>query len=208
MSETPVAGVGVDTRHWIGGRRVESAATFTDLSPIDEQPLAEVGSGGAAEADAAVRAAAAAFDRWAQAPTADRAAILHAIADGIDRRAEEIAQVETADNGALLRSHRRSVIPRVAHNFRFFADWLGNLDGGGMEVNGHREQVSWAPAGVTAVITPWNAPLMLATWRIAPALAAGNTVVAKPPEWAPLTASLLADVAAEAGLPPHRLAVR
>jgi aminomuconate-semialdehyde/2-hydroxymuconate-6-semialdehyde dehydrogenase len=201
MSETLVAGVGIDTRHWIGGRRVESADIFTDLSPIDEQPLAEVASGGAAEADTAVRAAAAAFGRWAQVPAADRAAILHAIADGIDRRAEELAQVETADNGALLRSHRRSVIPRVAHNFRFFADWLAKLDGGGMEVNGHREQVSWAPAGVTAVITPWNAPLMLATWRIAPALAAGNTVVAKPPEWAPLTASLLADVTAEAGLP-------
>jgi len=201
MSETLVAGVGIDTRHWIGGRRVESADTFTDLSPIDEQPLAEVASGGAAEADTAVRAAAAAFGHWAQVPAADRAAILHAIADGIDRRAEELAQVETVDNGALLRSHRRSVIPRVAHNFRFFADWLAKLDGGGMEVNGHREQVSWAPAGVTAVITPWNAPLMLATWRIAPALAAGNTVVAKPPEWAPLTASLLADVTAEAGLP-------
>ena len=106
--------------------------------------------------------------------------------------------METADNGALLRSHRRSVMPRVAHNFRFFADWLGKLDGGGMEISGHREQVSWAPAGVTAVITPWNAPLMLATWRIAPALAAGNTVVAKPPEWAPLTASLLADITRDA----------
>jgi 5-carboxymethyl-2-hydroxymuconic-semialdehyde dehydrogenase len=70
-----------------------------------------------------------------------------------------------------------------------------------MEIRGHREQVSWAPSGVTAVITPWNAPLMLATWRIAPALAAGNTVVAKPPEWAPLTASLLADITAAAGLP-------
>ena len=92
-------------------------------------------------------------------------------------------------------------MPRVAHNFRFFAGWLGELDGGGLEISGHREQVSWAPAGVTAVITPWNAPLMLATWRIAPALAAGNTVVAKPPEWAPLTASLLADITREAGLP-------
>jgi len=93
------------------------------------------------------------------------------------------------------------VMPRVAHNFRFFADWLSRLDGGDLEISGHREQVSWDPAGVTAVITPWNAPLMLATWRIAPALAAGNTVVAKPPEWAPLTASLLADIIHEAGLP-------
>ena len=92
-------------------------------------------------------------------------------------------------------------MPRAARNFRFFADWLGRLDAGDLEISGHRERVSWAPSGVTAVITPWNAPLMLATWRIAPALAAGNTVVAKPPEWAPLTASLLADITAEAGLP-------
>ena len=142
-----------------------------------------------------------AFPGWAATSAADRAALLHAIADGIDARIEDLAQVETADNGALLRSHRRSVMPRVAHNFRFFADWLGKLDGGGLEINGHREQVSWAPAGVTAVITPWNAPLMLATWRIAPALAAGNTVVLKPAEWAPLTASLLADITKAAGLP-------
>src|SRR5215467_1542361 len=183
-----IAGVAVDTRHWIGGQRVSSAGTFTDVSPVGEEPLAEVAAGGPAEVDAAVRAAAAAFPGWAATSPAERAALLHAIADGIERRAEDLAQVETADNGALLRSHRRGVMPRAAQNFRFFADWLGQLGAGDLEINGHREQVSWDPAGVTAVITPWNAPLMLASWRIAPALAAGNTVVAKPPEWAPLTA--------------------
>ncbi|HEX7992849.1 MAG TPA: aldehyde dehydrogenase, partial [Streptosporangiaceae bacterium] len=157
--------------------------------------------GGQAEVDAAVKAAKRAFPDWARTPASDRAAVLRRIADGIDARIEDLAQVETADNGALLRSHRRSVMPRVAHNFRFFADWLAELNGGGLEMSGHAEQISWDPAGVTAVITPWNAPLMLATWRIAPALAAGNTVVAKPPEWAPLTASLLADITSEAGLP-------
>jgi aminomuconate-semialdehyde/2-hydroxymuconate-6-semialdehyde dehydrogenase len=196
-----VAGVAVDTRHWIGGRRVAQARTFTDVSPIDEQPVAEVAAGGAAEVTAAVAAASAAFPGWAAASPDDRAGLLHAIADGIERRAEDLAQVETRDNGSLLRSHRRGVMPRAARNFRFFADWLGRLDAGDLEISGHRERVSWAPSGVTAVITPWNAPLMLATWRIAPALAAGNTVVAKPPEWAPLTASLLADITAEAGLP-------
>ena len=201
MSKVDVAGVAVDTRHWIGGRRVASPGTFTDLSPIDEQPLAGIARGGEAEAAAAVQAAREAFPGWAQTPPPGRAAVLHAIADGIERRIEDLSQVETRDNGSLLRSHRRSVMPRVAQNFRFFAGWLGQLDGGGLEISGHREQVSWAPAGVTAVITPWNAPLMLATWRIAPALAAGNTVVAKPPEWAPLTASLLADITREAGLP-------
>jgi 5-carboxymethyl-2-hydroxymuconic-semialdehyde dehydrogenase len=201
MTSASVAGVAVDTRHWIGGRRVASAGTFTDLSPIDEQPVAEVARGGADEVNAAVRAAGEAFAGWAATPAAERAARLRAIAAGIEARVEDLAQVETLDNGSLLRSHRRSVMPRVAHNFRFFADWLGELDGRGLEISGHREQVSWAPAGVTAVITPWNAPLMLATWRIAPALASGNTVVAKPPEWAPLTASLLADIARDAGLP-------
>jgi aminomuconate-semialdehyde/2-hydroxymuconate-6-semialdehyde dehydrogenase len=201
MSTASVEGVEVDTRHWIGGRRVGSTETFTDVSPVDERPIAEVARGGEAEVTAAVQAARQAFSGWAATPPEHRAKILNAIADGIGRRAEELAQVETADNGALLRSHRRGVIPRAAHNFRFFADWLGQLDPGRLEISGHREQVSWAPSGVTAVVTPWNAPLMLATWRIAPALAAGNTVVAKPPEWAPLTASLLADITRDAGLP-------
>ena len=201
VNTASVAGVGVDTRHWIGGRRAGSAAAFTDVSPIDEQPVAEIARGTSAEVSAAVQAAREAFGGWSSTSPELRSRALNAIADGIERRAEELAQVETRDNGALLRSHRRSVMPRAAHNFRFFADWLGRLDAGDLEINGHREQVSWAPSGVTAVITPWNAPLMLATWRIAPALAAGNPVVAKPPEWAPLTASLLADITSEAGLP-------
>jgi 5-carboxymethyl-2-hydroxymuconic-semialdehyde dehydrogenase len=174
---------------------------FTGSSPIDEQPLARVARGGEAEVAAAVQAAAGAFAGWSATPPPDRAAMLRSIAGKITERAGDLARVETADNGALLRSHLRSVMPRAAQNFRFFADWLDQLDGPNLEINGHREQVSWAPSGVTAVITPWNAPLMLATWRIAPALAAGNTVVAKPPEWAPLTASLLADITRDAGLP-------
>jgi 5-carboxymethyl-2-hydroxymuconic-semialdehyde dehydrogenase len=92
-------------------------------------------------------------------------------------------------------------MPRVAHNFRFFADWLLTLDHEDFETRGHTNHVSWDPAGPCVLITPWNAPLMLATWKVAPALAAGNTVVLKPAEWSPLTASLLADIAAEAGLP-------
>jgi 5-carboxymethyl-2-hydroxymuconic-semialdehyde dehydrogenase len=201
MSTAQVAGVDVDTRHWIGGQRVSSPGRFADVSPIDEATIAQVARGGAAEVDAAVRAASEAFPGWAATSAPARAGVLRAIAAGIEKRVEELAQVETADNGSLLRSHRRSVMPRVAHNFRFFADWLLQLDAGELEVREHRQRVSWCPSGVTAVVTPWNAPLMLATWRIAPALAVGNTVVAKPPELAPLTASLLADIAREAGLP-------
>jgi len=197
-----VEGVPVDTRHWIGGERVASTTTFTDISPIDEEPIAEIAAGGAAEVDAAVAAARAAFPAWAALSVKERSDILRRVADGIEARVEDLAVVETRDNGSLLRSHRRGVMPRVAMNFRSFADFaeeqLGHPD---MEVRGHRERISYDPAGVVAIITPWNAPLMLASWRIGPALAAGNTVVLKPPEWAPLTASLLADIMHEAGLP-------
>jgi aminomuconate-semialdehyde/2-hydroxymuconate-6-semialdehyde dehydrogenase len=189
------------TAHWIGGRAVTSDDTFTDLSPIDSRPLTEVARGGAVEVDAAVRAARDAFPGWAATPPDERATVLHAIADGIEKRVLGLAEVETLDNGALLRSHLNSVMPRVARNFRFFADWLTRLDAGDLSFNGYEQRVSWDPSGVTAIVTPWNAPLMLATWRIAPALAAGSTVVAKPPEWAPLTASLLAGITRDAGLP-------
>jgi aminomuconate-semialdehyde/2-hydroxymuconate-6-semialdehyde dehydrogenase len=201
MTTATVEGVEVDTRHWIGGERVKSEATFADISPIDEQPIAEVSAGSEPEVDAAVEAAQQAFPGWAATPRNERAELLRKVADGIDSRAEELARVETRDNGSLLRSHRRSVMPRVGMNFRFFADYLEKLEHPDGEIRGHRERITYDPAGVTAIITPWNAPLMLATWRIGPALAAGNTVVAKPPEWAPLTASLLADITHRAGLP-------
>ncbi len=197
-----VAGVPVDMRHWIGGQRVSSATTFADISPIDETEIAQVHAAGAAEVDQAVAAARAAFPAWSGLPVAERSAILRRVADGVEARVEDLSQVETRDNGSLLRSHRRGVMPRVTMNFRFFADFaeqeLAHPD---MEIRGHRERVSYDAAGVVAIITPWNAPLMLATWRIGPALAAGNTVILKPPEWAPLTASLLADIMAEAGVP-------
>ena len=196
-----VAGVDVDLDHWIGGARVGSATTFDDVSPVDESKLAEIARGGESEARAAVAAARDAFGAWGGSSPKERAAVLHRIADGIEARVEELAQVETADNGALLRSHRRGVMPRAAHNFRFFADWLVDLGHDDFETRGHRNHVSWDPAGVTVLITPWNAPLMLATWKVAPALAAGNTVVLKPAEWSPLTASLLCDIARDAGLP-------
>lgn len=195
-----VEGVEVDTRHWIDGSRVASERTFTDISPIDEAMLGEIARGTAAEIDAAVGAAHRAFPAWRDLGAQGRSEVLHRVADGIEARAEELARVETRDNGSLLRSHRRSVMPRVGMNFRAFADRVREL-GEQLEVRGHRERITWDPAGVCAIITPWNAPLMLATWRIGPALAAGNTVVFKPPEWAPLTASLLADITRDAGMP-------
>jgi aminomuconate-semialdehyde/2-hydroxymuconate-6-semialdehyde dehydrogenase len=204
MSIARVAGVDVDTRHWIGGERIAGIGaqdTFEDVSPLDGQVIARVSRGGPAEVDAAVAAAKAAFPAWAALPPAERAAVLQRVAGGIEERIEDLAQVETRDNGSLLRSHRRGVMPRVAMNIRFFAEHLLDLSYPDFHTRSHRNHITWDPAGVTAIVTPWNAPLMLATWRIGPALAAGNTVVAKPPEWAPLTASLFADIAHEAGLP-------
>ncbi|MFJ2739901.1 aldehyde dehydrogenase [Streptomyces sp. NPDC087440] len=201
---TTVASTPIDTRHWINGVRVASAdgATFPDHSPIDGTELGQISRGGRPEAEAAVAAAKAAFPAWAATSYEERARILHAIADGVEKRLEELAQVETHDNGALIRSHRRGVMPRVAHNFRFFADWLTNdLGHPDFDTNTRRNQVSWDPAGPCVLITPWNAPLMMESWKVAPALAAGNTVVLKPAEWSPLTASLLADIADGAGLP-------
>ncbi len=196
-----VEGVEVATDHWIGGERVTSSASFPTVSPIDGTTIAEVARGDAAAANAAVQAARAAFGTWAAASPKERAETLHRIADGVEARVPELAAVETRDNGSLLRSMRHSVMPRVARNFRFFADQLLELDDQGMDYEGHAERFAWDPAGLTAVITPWNAPLMLATWRVAPALASGNSVVLKPPEWAPLSASMLGDIAHEAGLP-------
>ena len=200
MSTTIVEDVEVSTEHWIGGDRVASGDTFADVSPIDETTIAEVARGGAAEAGAAVAAARAAFPGWASLDPKERASILHAVGEGIEKRALELAAVETRDNGSLLRSMQRSVMPRAGHNFHFFADELAALAHDDFDTRGHTNHVSWDPAGVAAVITPWNAPLMLGTWRLAPALAAGNTVVFKPPEWAPLTASMLADITRGAGM--------
>jgi 5-carboxymethyl-2-hydroxymuconic-semialdehyde dehydrogenase len=201
MPSAVVAGVSVSTDHWIGGRRVSSAETFEDVSPIDGAVIAHVARGGAVEAAAAVKAAQQAFPAWAATSRQERARVLHAIADGVEKRIEELALVETTDNGALIRSHRRGVMPRVAHNFRFFADYLLGLEHDDFDTRGHRNHVSWDPAGPTVLITPWNAPLMLASWKVAPTLAAGNTAVLKPAEWTPLPASLVCDIAAEAGLP-------
>jgi 5-carboxymethyl-2-hydroxymuconic-semialdehyde dehydrogenase len=165
--------------------------------------LGQVSRGGRAEADAAVAAAKAAFPTWSRMSAEERGAVLSRLADLIEEHIEPLSILETTDNGSLLRSHRRGVMPRVAMNIRFFADYAVNrLSHPVFETRGHDNHVSWDPSGVAVIITPWNAPLMLATWRIGPALASGDTVVLKPPEWAPLTASYFADLTHEAGLPP------
>jgi 5-carboxymethyl-2-hydroxymuconic-semialdehyde dehydrogenase len=202
MSTISVAGADIDTRHFIGGVRVASTETYTNTSPIDGTFLGEISRGGATEVEQAVAAARAAFPAWAALGPQGRGALLHKLADLVEENNETLSQLETMDNGSLLRSHRRGVMPRVAMNIRFFADWAMNeLRHEPFETRGHTNNVSWDPSGVAALITPWNAPLMLATWKIGPALAAGDTVILKPAEWTPLSASFFADLTVKAGIP-------
>lgn len=197
-----VAGVQIDTRHYIGGNRVASADTFTNTSPIDGSFLGEFARGTATEVDLAVQAARAAFPSWRDLGAKRRGELLENLAKLIEENVETLAQIETLDNGALLRSHRRGVMPRAAMNIRFFAEWAQNeLHHPDFETRGHTNKISWDPSGVAALITPWNAPLMLATWKIGPALAAGDTVVLKPAEWTPMSASFFADLTKQAGIP-------
>lgn len=202
-----VAGVSVSTEHWIGGARVGSDDAFTNISPIDERPLGEIARGGQREADLAVAAAAAAFPAWAALGPAGRAEHLRRLADVIEAHTEELAIVECTDMAMLLRSLRARLITRCARNFRTYADLAVEWEERVWESNGTRNRVLRMPSGPAVIITPWNAPLMLSTWKIAPALAAGSTVVLKPAEWSPLSCSLLADLSHEAGFPPGVLNV-
>jgi acyl-CoA reductase-like NAD-dependent aldehyde dehydrogenase len=202
-----IAGVAVSPDHFIGGERVPSAERFDVLSPIDESVLAEVARGGAREADLAVQAAEAAFPAWAALGPSGRAAHLRRLADLIDGNVDRLARIECLDTAMLERSLRARVIGRGARNFRSYADLAEGYVERSWSSNGTENRVLRMPSGPAVVITPWNAPFMLSTWKTAPALAAGCTVILKPPEWAPLTCSLLADLASEAGLPPGVLNV-
>jgi len=202
MATAKVAGVEVPTDHFIGGERVPSGRRFETISPIDQSVLAEVARAGAEEADSAVRAAADAFPAWAALGPAGRAERLHALADLIDANVEPLAQVECADMAMLLGSLRARLIKRGALNFRNYADLAVAYEERDWHSKGTWNRVQRMPAGPAAVITPWNAPFMLSTWKVAPALAAGCTVVLKPAEWSPLSCSLLASLSAEAGFPP------
>jgi acyl-CoA reductase-like NAD-dependent aldehyde dehydrogenase len=201
VARANVAGIDVSTAHWIGGRRVPSNRTFEVFSPIDGRHLANVSAAGADEADAAVAAARRAFPAWAALGPSGRLPILKRFAEGILARKDEIAAVETTDNGALLTRNRERTVPRAAHNIDFFAEWAANHRAETIVSPTVTNHVRYDPSGVAVLITPWNNPFMLTTWKVGPALAAGNTIVIKPPEWAPLTCSLMADIAHEAGLP-------
>lgn len=182
-------------------RPAAGGETFETISPVDLAPLARVARGRAEDVDAAVAAARAAFADWAAMPGRERRALMHAIADAIEARAEEIAFIESLDTGQALRFMAKAAL-RGAENFRFFADKAPYArDGQSLQAPGQVNVTSRMPIGPVGIITPWNTPFMLSTWKIAPALAAGCTVVHKPAEFSPLTARLLVEIAEAAGLP-------
>jgi aminomuconate-semialdehyde/2-hydroxymuconate-6-semialdehyde dehydrogenase len=197
--------------HLIGDEWVPSRSgeRFDTVDPHDGTVLASVAAGGAAEAEAAIAAARRAFDDgpWPRMAAEDRRRLLHAFADRVDAEAEELALLDTRDMGKPIRESRGMDLPRVSRNLRFFADYAAMAGSEAYPDPGRLSYVLYPPAGVVVAIAPWNFPAMQASWKIAPALAFGNTVVLKPAEQSPLSAGRLGALALEAGLPPGVLNV-
>ena len=189
--------------HLIGGKGIAGydRNAMENSTPIDGSTLNTVSMGGESEVNLAAAAASDAFSDWRNASGTARRQLLHRIADAVEARAEEISLVESVDTGQAIRFMSKAAI-RGAENFRFFADRAPSArDGLHLPAVNQLNYTVREPVGPVGVITPWNTPFMLSTWKIAPALASGCTVVHKPAEWSPLTAMLLAEIAHEAGLP-------
>jgi len=198
--------------HVIDGQETESASgeRFPSVDPWTREPWAEVALGGEPDADRAVRAARRAFDEgpWPRMGFAERGALLHRFADLIEANADALALADTTDMGKPISDARGRDVPRAAANYRFFADHARLSTGEVLPMDsGHHAYTRFEPAGVVAAIAPWNFPLMLESWKVAPALAWGNTVVLKPAEDTPASAALMASLALAAGLPPGVLNV-
>lgn len=190
--------------HFINGAETVPPAceVFANINPADKSFLCNVASGTGDDIARAAKAAENAFEGWRDMPSKTRRKILHKIADMIEARTQDIAIAESIDTGQVLRFTSKAAL-RGAENFRFFADKAESTrDGLALPVDeAHLNITTRQPIGPIGVITPWNTPFMLSTWKIAPALAAGCTVVHKPAEWSPLSAALLVSIAHEAGLP-------
>jgi aldehyde dehydrogenase (NAD+) len=179
-----------------GKFRDGSGEAIKTINPADEEPLAEVGEAGPSDVDDAVRAARRAFEGpWSAMSGAERGKYLFRIARAIQERARELAVLESLDNGKPIKESRDVDIPLAAAHFFYYAGWADKLDHAGFGA-------SPRPLGVAGQVIPWNFPLLMAAWKIAPALACGNTVVLKPAETTPLSALVLAEIIAEAELPP------
>lgn len=177
---------------------------FESIDPYTQQPWATVALGGRHEVDLAVTAARTAFDEgpWPRLPAGERRRLLHAFADLIEAHADELALADTRDMGKPISQSRGNDVPRTAMNFRFFADHAHLTPSEAYPMDsGHHAYTRYEAAGVVAAIAPWNFPMMLESWKIAPALAWGNTVVLKPAEDSPASATIMARLALEAGIP-------
>jgi aldehyde dehydrogenase (NAD+) len=178
--------------HWINGAFTAPGETFATKNPATGETLAHVTQGSPDDLDAAVAAARKAQGRWAATPGWQRARVLYALARLVQKQSRMFAVLETMDNGKPIRESRDIDVPLVARHFYYHAGLAQLLDA---------EQPGMEPLGVCGAVIPWNFPLLMLAWKVAPALAAGNTVVLKPAEWTPLTALLFAELSREAGLP-------
>src|SRR5437773_509409 len=193
---------------FIGGRWVEAASgkTFDTIDPATGEVLARVAEGAAEDIDRAVAAARKAFDRgtWRELPPAERAKVLWKVGDLLEERGNEFAQLETLDNGMPINDALLFHVPLAAATFRYYAGWVTKLDGATQQVSLPGKYLSYTlrePVGVVGQIIPWNFPLLMAAWKLAPALACGNSVVLKPSEETPLSALLLAELIQQAEVP-------
>ena len=202
QTRVDIESISVSPNHFIGGRRIASEQTFEVRSPLDwDMKLADVSRADATTADLAVSAAVDGYNEWSQLTLAQRTDILFKLADLIDANAPSIATIECLDMAMLLESLKLRLVPRGALNFRNYAQMVADHQERQWSSKGTRNRIIRHAAGPAVIITPWNAPFMLSTWKVAPALAAGNSVILKPAEWAPLSASVLADFINEAGFP-------
>ncbi len=192
-----------DKKLYIGGDFVGAGDTFPTVNPANGVPLADVPFAGGAEVDAAVRSGRAAFDGWRRLPPLERSRWLTRVADAIEEHADELAEIETLDNGKPLKESRRGDIPLAANHFRYFAGLAPTIGGRTVPVSARRvfNYTLREPVGVVGAIVPWNFPLLIASWKLAPALAAGCTVVLKPAEQTPLTALRFAEILDDIGFP-------
>ncbi|TMG59501.1 MAG: aldehyde dehydrogenase family protein [Chloroflexi bacterium] len=193
---------------FIGGRWVEAAGgeTFETIDPATGEVLARVAEGRAEDIDRAVASARRSFNRgtWRELPPAERAKVLWKVGDMLEERANEFAQLETLDNGMPINDALLFHVPLAAATFRYYAGWVTKLDGATQQVSLPGKYLSYTlrePIGVVGQIIPWNFPLLMAAWKVAPALACGNSVVLKPSEETPLSALLLAELLQQAEVP-------
>jgi len=189
-------------QHLINGQSVDSPDTLETVNPATQQVLAEIARGGEAEVHAAVAAAKAAFPKWAGMPATERARIMRRLGELIAAHVPEIARTETQDTGQVIAQTGKQLVPRAADNFHYFAEMCVRVDGHTYPTPTHLNYTLFHPVGVCALISPWNVPFMTATWKVAPALAFGNTAVLKMSELSPMTADRLGQLALEAGVPP------